>query len=174
MVKVMVVCASPEWKEVVQAPGEFVTAVRIDRLEQSQYDPDVHGEDVEVAGDSTPQNRAAHSAETQDHDFNRRGIFRGHSEGGGVLMVDLMDGLVERSPMEGTVREVMPRILQHEEDGNLVSHRPERGEGNRGGKTKELSHGVEKPVELSGQPQVAGTEMGNRVTYQIWGSSTVK
>jgi hypothetical protein len=33
---------------------------------------------------------------------------------------------------------------------------------------------VEKPVELSGQPQVAGTEMGNRVTYQIWGSSTVK
>ena len=36
-------------------------------------------------------------------------------------MVDLMDVLIERTPMKRTMRPVMPGILQHKKDSNLVS-----------------------------------------------------
>lgn len=36
-------------------------------------------------------------------------------------MVNLMDVLVERAPVERSVGPVMPGILQHKEDGDLVS-----------------------------------------------------
>lgn len=41
--------SSPERQEVVQAPGEVVPAVRIDGLEETGGDPQVHGHDVQVA-----------------------------------------------------------------------------------------------------------------------------
>lgn len=67
----MVICASPEWEEVVEAPGEFVTAVGIDGLEEAQHDPNVHGEDVQVTSEGTPKNRAANGSESENHDFDR-------------------------------------------------------------------------------------------------------
>lgn len=36
-------------------------------------------------------------------------------------MVDLMDVLVQRAPMERTMGPVMPGVLQHKEHSNLVS-----------------------------------------------------
>ena len=36
-------------------------------------------------------------------------------------MVNLMDVLVERAPVERTVGPVMPGILQHKENGDLVT-----------------------------------------------------
>lgn len=62
-------------------------------------------------------------------------------------MVDLVNGLVERTPVQGTVGKVVPGILHHKEDRDLVGHGPHGREGNRGGKTEELSHWVEEPVE---------------------------
>lgn len=35
-------------------------------------------------------------------------------------MVDLMDVLVERTPMESTMRPVMPGVFQHKEHSDLV------------------------------------------------------
>lgn len=36
-------------------------------------------------------------------------------------MVDLMDVLVKRAPMERAMRPVMPGVLQHKENSDLVS-----------------------------------------------------
>ena len=53
---VMVVSAGPEREEVVQAPWELITAMRVDGLEQTEDNPNIHGQDMEILGDGTPKN----------------------------------------------------------------------------------------------------------------------
>lgn len=60
-------------------------------------------------------------------------------------MVDLVDVLIERSPMERAVHPVMPCILQHEENGDLVRDCGPGWEGNAGVHAAHLSHWVEEP-----------------------------
>lgn len=105
------VCTGPEGEEVVQAPGELVAAVGVDGLEETEDDPEIHGEDVQVTGQGAPEDGAADSAEAQGHDFDGRGILGGETKGSGVLVVNLVDGLVEWAPVESAVREVVPGIL---------------------------------------------------------------
>lgn len=128
MVFIMMLRASPERQKMMQAPRELITAMRIDRLEKSAYNPDVHRQNVQVSGYGAPQDRASDSAKTEDHDFDGRGVFGGHTERSRVLMVDLVDVLIERTPVQGAVRPVMPCILENKKDGDLVSHCEERGE----------------------------------------------
>ncbi len=47
-------------------------------------------------------------------------------------MVDLVDVLVKRTPMKGAVGPVVPGVFEHEEDGDLVGHGEDRGEGDAG------------------------------------------
>lgn len=145
VMEVVVISTSPEGKEVVQTPGELVAAVGINGLEQAQDNPDVHGQDVQVPSERTPRNGAPHGSEAQDHDLDRRRVFRSQTKRCRVLMVDFVNGLVERTPVKSTVREVVPGILHHEKDGDLIGHGPHGGEGNGGGETEELSHRVEEP-----------------------------
>ena len=77
VVNIVVVSTGPDGKEVVKRPGELVAGVRVDGLEDTQGDPDVHGQDVQVLGDGAPQDWAADRAETEDHDFNGRCVFCG-------------------------------------------------------------------------------------------------
>lgn len=106
----------------VQAPREIIAAMRVDGLEEAKDDPDVHREDVKIARDCTPQDGNADGTDAQDHDFDRRSVFRGQAEGRRVLVVDLVDVLVERTPMQRPVRPVVPSVFEHEEDGDLVGH----------------------------------------------------
>lgn len=147
MVYVMVVRAGPDGQEMMQTPGELVATVRVDSLEQPQGDPDVHGEDVKLASDGAPEDGRADGADAEDQYFDGRGVFGGKAEGGRVLVVDLVDAAVERTPVQGTVEPVVPGIFEDEEDCNLISHSPRGGEGNAGIKAEVLSHGVEKPDE---------------------------
>lgn len=147
MVEVMVVSTSPEREEMVKTPGKLVTAVRINGLEQAQHNPNVHGEDVQVSGHGTPKNRTANSTKSKNHNLDRRCIFGCHAKWCRVLMVNLMDCFVKRTPVEGTMREVVPCIFQNEKDRDLVCHRPERRERNRSRKTEKLSHRVEQPFQ---------------------------
>lgn len=146
MMKIVVVGTCPEGEEVVQTPWEFISAVGINGLEQAQHDPDVHGEDVQIAREGTPQNGATDGAKAQNHDLDWRSILRGQPEGSRVLVVDLVDGLVQRAPVQRTVGEVVPGIFHHEEDGDLVGHGPEAREGDRGGESAKLCHWVEEPA----------------------------
>lgn len=146
MVHVVVLGAGPEGDEVVETPGELVAAVGVDGLEEAKDDPDVHGHDVEVLGVGAPEDGAADGAKTEDHDFDRGGVFSGHTEGCGVLVVDLVDAPVERAPVEGAVGEVVPGVFHDEEDGDLVGHGPDGGEGHGSLEAKVLSHRMEQPV----------------------------
>lgn len=49
MVNIVMLSTSPEGKEMVQRPREIVAAVRIDSLEKTSSDPEIHGQDVKVA-----------------------------------------------------------------------------------------------------------------------------
>lgn len=71
MVEIVVIGTSPEGKEVVKTPWEFITAVSINGLEQAQDDPDVHGKNVQFTCHRTPNDRAPDSSEAQDHHLNR-------------------------------------------------------------------------------------------------------
>lgn len=129
----------------MERPGEFIAGVRVDGLEKTQHDPDVHGEDVKILGDGAPQDGATDRAETEDHDFDWRGVFCCKTKRCGVLVVNLVDVLVQRAPMHGAVSPVVPGVFKNEEDGNLVGHCEDRREGNGGFETEVLRHGVEEP-----------------------------
>jgi len=146
VVNVVVLSAGPERQEVVQTPWELVAAVRVDGLEHTEADPRVHGQDVEVLGDGAEDDWDSDSAEAEDHDFNRRGVLGGQTEGSGVLVVDLVDVLVEEGAgVHGAVHPVVPCVLEDEEDGNLVGHLVDAGEGNGSLEAEVLAHGVEHP-----------------------------
>jgi len=71
---------SPKRQEVVQAPGEFVTAVRIDCLEETAGDPEIHGKDVEVLGEDGPADRSEDGTCAKNHDFDWRSVLGGETE----------------------------------------------------------------------------------------------
>lgn len=77
---IVVFSTGPERKEVVQRPGELITGMGVDGLEKASNDPEIHGEDVEVSSQETPEDGGAHSAETKDHYFDWRGILSGQTK----------------------------------------------------------------------------------------------
>jgi len=146
MMHIMMVGTCPKRQEMVQTPRELIPAVRIDGLEKSAHDPDVHGQDMQIAGDGAPKDRGADGAETEDHDFDWGGVFGSHAEGGRVLVVDLVDVFVERAPVKGAVRPVVPCVFEDEEDGYLVSYFEDWRQGDAGGEAEVLGQRVEEPV----------------------------
>ena len=145
MVRIVVIRAGPEGQEVVQAPRELVATVRIDSLEQTGDDPQVHGQDVQMSGYQDPQDGNANSARAEKHDFDRRRVLGGQTEGRRVGVVELVDVLVQRAPVQRAVEPVVPRILKDEEDADVEADgRPGR-ERNAGLHATVFRHGVEEP-----------------------------
>lgn len=62
-------------------------------------------------------------------------------------MVDLVNVLVQRSPMQSAVRPVVPGIFEDKENGDLISHREDGGEWYSCSEATILSHRMEKPAE---------------------------
>ena len=60
-----------------------------------------------------------------------------------------MDVLVERTPVQRSMRPIMPCILQDEEDSNLVGHGQERGKRDASSEAKIYGHWVEEPEMFS-------------------------
>lgn len=145
MVCVVVVGTCPERQEVVQAPREFVTRVRVDGLGKTEHDPHVHGQDMQVLGNGAPEDWRADGAQAKDHHLEWRSIFGGETKGSRVLVVNLVDVLVKRAPVQRTVRPVVPGILENKENGDLVGHGQKRRERHTRFKTDKLRHGMEEP-----------------------------
>ena len=80
-----------------------VSAVRIDGLEETQGDPDVHGEDVQVTAECAVEEGTRECTSSEDEDFSGMRVLSSKTEGGGVLVVNLVDVLVERAPVKSTV-----------------------------------------------------------------------
>ena len=60
-------------------------------------------------------------------------------------MVNLVNVLVQRAPVHGTVGPVVPGVLENEEDRDLVGHGEDGWEGSGSLETEVLRHGVEEP-----------------------------
>lgn len=142
---IVVVGTSPEWKEVVQAPGEFVTRVSVDCLEQTANNPEVHCHDVEIFENGAEDNGNADSAESQDHGLDRGSIFSSKTERCAVLVVELVNHLVQTRSVQKSVKPIMPGIFEDEEQSNLPCHLGPVREWNRSRETKVLCHRVEEP-----------------------------
>ena len=72
----------------------------IDGLEEAEDDPDVHGEDVEVASAKDVENRTSDRSSTEDEDLGWVGVLGGKAEGSRVFMVDFVDVFVHGTPVE--------------------------------------------------------------------------
>lgn len=77
-----------------------VATMCIDRLEETERDPDVHGENVEVPTEGAVEEWTRDRASTKDHNLSGVRIFRSKAERGRVLVVNLVDVLVERAPVQ--------------------------------------------------------------------------
>ena len=66
---------------------------------------------------------------TEDEDFQRVGVFSSEAEGGGVLVMKLVDATVEGAVMEGLMRDVVPCVFHYEEECDLEGHGLHVGEG---------------------------------------------
>lgn len=171
VVKVVVLGAGPEGEEVAQAPGEVVAAVGVDGLEESQDDPDVHGEEVELASDLEEDDGAAHDTNAEEGGFDGGGVLSGETEGGGVGVVHLVDSLVERAVVQGAVEPVVPGILHDKADGDLEGHLPGGREGHVVVHAEVGGDGVEEPDlgKLGGE--VADEDDGGAVPLLLQGGN---
>ncbi|KAB8338920.1 hypothetical protein FH972_021860 [Carpinus fangiana] len=55
-----------------------------------------------IAGDGAEENGASDCAKAKDHNLDGRSVFSSEAKGGRVLVVDLVDVLVERAPVQST------------------------------------------------------------------------
>lgn len=122
VVVVVVVSTRPERQDVAQAEGEVVARVRINRLEQTQNDPDVHRDDMQVLGDGAQQERSTNRAETEDQHLERVRVLGSKAEWRAELVVDLVDVLVENAVVQTAVGPVVERVLKDEEESDLPCH----------------------------------------------------
>lgn len=126
---VVVLRTRPEGKEVAQAPREVIARVRVDSLEQTENDPHIHGEQVQVTSNRHPQDGTADSTNSQQHNLDRRSILGSKTEGRRVSVMQLVDVLVERAVVQRAVEPVVPSIFHDEESSDLVSHLEQGREG---------------------------------------------
>ena len=95
--------ARPEREDVLERPREIVSTVSIDGLEETEDDPNVHGEDVEVAGANDVEDRPSDRSSTKDEDFSRVGVFCSKAEGSRIFVVNFVDVLVHGAPVKELV-----------------------------------------------------------------------
>ena len=100
VVEIVVISTGPEGKDMLERPGEIVSAVSIDGLEETKDDPDVHSEDVEVASAKDVENRTSDRPSTEDEDFSWMGVLSSKAEGSRVLVMNFVDVLVHGTPVE--------------------------------------------------------------------------
>ena len=67
-------------------PREVVSTMSIDGLEETENDPDVHGEDVEVAGAENVENRSSDGSGTEDENFSQMGVLSSEAKGSRIYL----------------------------------------------------------------------------------------
>ncbi len=75
----------------------------VDGLEETESDPDVDRENVEVTAEHSVEDRAEDGTSAQDKHLSGMRVLSSKTKGRRVLMVDLVYVLVERSPVKSLV-----------------------------------------------------------------------
>ncbi|EKG20031.1 hypothetical protein MPH_02662 [Macrophomina phaseolina MS6] len=127
---------------------------------------------MEILGDGAVEDGRAHGTETEDKHLNWRRILSGQAEGSRVVVVDLVDVLVkEGENVHGTVGPVVPRILEDEENGNLIGHLERGRERYASFEAEVLSHGVEQPDLGQLDGEVAQQHQGGALPLLLGGGN---
>lgn len=146
VVVVVVIRTRPERHPVVQTDGEVVARVRIHGLEETEQNPNVHGDDVQVLGVGAKHERTANGTEAENQNLKWVRILSGQTERRRVLVVHLVNVLVQRTPVHQTVDPVVEGVLKHEKERNLPGHLVPAGERNlMSRQAKVFANGVEAP-----------------------------
>lgn len=90
----------------------------VHRVELADEDPEVHGAEV-----GAEHERPAVRGNGEDEHLERVRVGGGDAERRRVVVVDLVDVLVEDTPVEAAVQEVLQHVLDDEERQNLHGHR---------------------------------------------------
>jgi len=98
--------------------------VSIDGLEETENDPDVHGKDVEVSRAEDVKDRTSYRSGTEDEYLSWVGILSSQAEGSRVFMVNFVDVLVHRTPVEELMGEEVEHVFVDEEKRNLKNGFP--------------------------------------------------
>ena len=96
----MVISTGPEGEDVLERPRKIVSAVSVDGLEETENDPDVHGEDVEVSGVKNVKHWTGDRSSAENEDLSRMGEFSGKTERSRVFVVNFVDVFVHGTPVE--------------------------------------------------------------------------
>ncbi len=99
--------------------GRTVAGVGVNGLEETEGDPDVDSDDVEVVTERAVEDGAADRAGAEDHDLRRVCVLSRQSKRRRILVVDLVDVLVERTPVQRLVHEEVEHVLEYEEEKDL-------------------------------------------------------
>jgi len=83
--------------------GHTITAMRVDGLEKTKGDPNIHGKDVEVPREVAIEKRTQNCARSQNQNLSGVGILCSKTEGCRVLVVDLVNVLVQDTRVEDLV-----------------------------------------------------------------------
>jgi len=90
----------------------------VNSLEQSQCNPNVHGDHMAVGkrvgeqGNNAVDKRAHESTSCKEKDFGRMSILCGQTERRRVLVVNLVDMLIENTSVKRAVAEEMPTVFK--------------------------------------------------------------
>lgn len=89
-----------------------IAGVSVNGLEETEGDPAVHGHNVEVAAESAVEDGTSEGTGSENKDLSRMSVLGSETERSRVLVVDLMNVLVKRTPVEGTVSYMIRCISQ--------------------------------------------------------------
>ena len=81
VVVVVVVRAGPERQEMSKGPREVVARVGVNGLEESERDPDVHRQDVQVLSEEAVEEGAGDGSLGKDEDLERMGVLGSETDG---------------------------------------------------------------------------------------------
>ena len=71
----MVIGSSPEWEDMSERPREIVSGVSIDCLTQSESDPEVDSEDVQILPEETVKEGSRDGTLGKNKNFEWVGVF---------------------------------------------------------------------------------------------------
>jgi hypothetical protein len=147
MVIIVPIRAAPERHDSPETPGEIVAGMRIDGLELPQCYPRQHCHQVYVAFHQSQEQRGPDGAEAQQESLPGTGVLGCQPEGRGVLVVDAVDGAVERPPVHGAMQPVVVCVFEEEEGDYLCGESAEVREGGGEAQAAEFHHWVEEDDE---------------------------
>jgi hypothetical protein len=102
--------------------------VRVDSLEETEDNPEVDGDDVQVLGEVAVDERAEDGTGTKNEHFGRMGILCRQTKWSAILVMNLMNVLVQHTSVQCLMSDEVEEVFEEKEQEDLGRHGFQRGE----------------------------------------------